>query len=73
MSAERTNSLHGVSLLDQQLGSGDVDVHAERLLLFVDWLCWTCVFTAEHKTKKHLIIRINCRNEFFSVDSDVSI
>lgn len=48
---ELTNSFHGVSLLDQKLGSGDVDVHAERLLLFVNWLCWTCVFTGEHKTK----------------------
>lgn len=49
---ELTNSLHGVSLLDEELGSGDVDVHAERLLLFVNGLCWTCVFTAKHK-KKH--------------------
>lgn len=49
---ELTNSLHGVSLLDQELGSGDVNVHAERLLLFVNWLSWTCVFTGEHKTKR---------------------
>ncbi len=51
---ELTNSLHGVSLLDQELGSGDVNVHAERLLLFVNWLCWTCVFTGEYKTKREL-------------------
>lgn len=49
-SSELTNSLHGVSLLDQELGSGDVNVHAERLLLFVYWLCWTRVFTSEHET-----------------------
>lgn len=46
-----TNGLHGVSLLYQKLGSGDVNVHAERLLLFVNWLCWTCVFTEKHKQK----------------------
>lgn len=44
-----TNSLHGVSLLYQELGSGDVDVHAKRLLLFVNWLSWTCVFTEKHR------------------------
>lgn len=44
-----TNSLHGVSLLDEKLGSGDIDVHAERLLLFVNWLCWTRVFTEKHR------------------------
>lgn len=52
--AELTNSLHGVSLFDQELGSGNVNVHAECLLLFVNWLCWTCVFTEEHKTKRAL-------------------
>lgn len=52
-----TNSLHGVSLLDQKLGSGDVDVHSERLLLFVNWFCWTGVFTGEHKTKSDLSLR----------------
>lgn len=49
-----TNSLHGVSLLDEKLGSGDVDMHAERLLLFVNWLSWTCVFAEEHKTRRGL-------------------
>lgn len=52
-----TDSLHRVPLLNQELRSGDIDVHAERLLLFVDWLGWTCVFTAgkteEGQTKVH--------------------
>lgn len=30
-----THSLHGVSFLYKELSSGDVDVHAERLLLLV--------------------------------------
>lgn len=60
---ELTNSLHGVSLLDEELGSGDVNVHAERLLLFVNWLCWTSVFTEEHKTKENFIIASSCRHE----------
>ena len=30
-----TDGLHGVSLLDEQLSSGDVDVHPQRLLLLV--------------------------------------
>lgn len=30
-----TDGLHGVSLLDEELSPGDVDVHAERLLLLV--------------------------------------
>lgn len=62
-SGELTNSLHGVSLLDEELGSGDVNVHAERLLLFVNWLCWTSVFTEEHKTKENFIITSSCHRE----------
>lgn len=54
-----TDSLHGVPLLNEELGSGDIDVHAERLLLLVDWLGWTCVFTAgklqEGSNRKDLI------------------
>lgn len=44
-----TNSLHGVSLLDEKLGSGDVDVHSECLLLLVNWLGWPCVFAGKHR------------------------
>lgn len=35
LTRRRTDCLHGVSLLDEELGSGDVDVHSQRLLLLV--------------------------------------
>lgn len=53
-----TNGLHGVPLLYEQLGSGDVDVHAQRLLLFVDWFSWTRVLTEEHKPKNNLLLLV---------------
>lgn len=53
-----TNSLHGVPLLDEKLGSRDIDVHPQRLLLFVDRLCWTCVLTEERKAENFKIWKL---------------
>lgn len=45
-----TDGLHGVSLLDEQLSSGDVDVHAQGLLLLVHRVWCTSVFTGKVRT-----------------------
>lgn len=45
--ASLTNGLHGVPLLNEQLSSGDVDVHPQGLLLLVDCVGCTSVFTEE--------------------------
>lgn len=46
-----TDGLHGVSLLDEELSSGDVDVHAERLLLLVQRVWWPCVFAGSKQSR----------------------
>lgn len=66
--SEPTNSLHGVSLLDQQLGSRDINVHTQCLLLLVDWLSWTCVFTCKHKRSS---IKSNLHASFTTATTDV--
>lgn len=47
-----TDRLHGVPLLDKQLGSGDVDVHSQRLRLLVHRV-WRPRVLAEEINERH--------------------
>lgn len=47
-----TDCLHGVPLLDEELGSGNVDVHPQRLLLLVHRVRSPRVLTEEVKQRK---------------------